>query len=149
MQNDLEYRLFKEELHLASISKRALAFLIDKILLALIVLAAMGDKFDGKNIEGIIAAMNQTLLFTTIVEITYQSIFVKLYGATLGKMILKIRVMTPSTMDNPLWSASLLRASIRFLGETLFYLGFVWAVFDPFKQAWHDKFAKTLVIDVA
>lgn len=149
MQNDLEYRLFKEEIRPAPISKRAFAFIIDKILLSLIVFAAMGDKFEGKTLEGVINALNQTIVFTTLVEITYQAVFTKLYGATLGKMLLKIRVIDSNTMDNPQFASSLLRASVRFLSEALFYLGFVWAFFDPFKQGWHDKFAKTLVVDVA
>ena len=51
---------------------------------------------------------------------------------------------TRSYQEHP----ALLRASMRFLGETLFYLGLVWAFFDPFKQGWHDKLAKTVVIDV-
>ncbi len=147
MQNDLEYRLFKEELRLASIPKRAVAFIIDKILLALIVLAAMGDKFEGKDFEGVIVALNQTLVFTTAVEITYQAIFTMLYGATIGKMLLKVKVVDIQLIDNPSFGAALLRASVKFLGEALFYLGFIWALFDPFKQAWHDKFAKTMVID--
>lgn len=147
MQNDLEYRLFKEELRLAPISKRAFAFVIDKILLSFIVLAAMGDKFTGKDFEGVIIALNQTLVFTTAVEIAYQTIFTTLYGATVGKMLLKIKVADVQMIDNPTFGASLLRASVKFLGEALFYLGFVWAIFDPFRQAWHDKFAKTMVID--
>lgn len=147
MQNDLEYRLFKEELRLASIPKRAVAFIIDKILLALIVLAAMGDKFEGKDFEGVIVALNQTLVFTTAVEITYQAIFTMLYGATIGKMLLKVKVVDIQLIDNPSFGAALLRASVKFLGEALFYIGFIWALFDPFKQAWHDKFAKTMVID--
>ncbi len=149
MENDLEYRLFKEELQLATIKKRTLAFIIDKILLALIVVAAMGNRFEGKDFEGIVIAMNQALLFTTLMEITYQSIFTKLYGATIGKMIVKIRVVDVEMFDNPSWVASFLRASVRFLSETLFYLGFVWALFDPYRQGWHDKFAKTMVIDAA
>ncbi len=147
MQNDLEYRLFKEELRLASIPKRALAFVVDKILLALIVLAAMGNKFDGKDFEGVIVALNQTLVFTTAVEIAYQTIFTMLYGATVGKMIFKVKVVDIQLIDNPSFGAALLRASVKFLGEALFYIGFIWALFDPFKQAWHDKFAKTMVID--
>jgi len=149
MQEDFEYRLFKEELQLASISKRGWAFTVDKILLALIVIAAMGGRFEGKDFEGIVVAINQALLFTTLVEITYQSVFTKLYGATIGKMLLKIRVVDITMLDNPSWAASFLRSSVRFLGETLFYLGFVWALFDPFRQGWHDKFAKTVVLDVA
>jgi uncharacterized RDD family membrane protein YckC len=150
MQNDLEYRLFKEELDLAPISKRAFAFIVDKVLLSLIVLAAMGDKFGGKaSWEQILDAANQTVLFMTIVEVVYQGIFTKLYGATLGKMLFKIRVVDATMLDNPSLAHSFIRASMRVVNEILFYLGFVWAIFDPNKQGWHDKFAKTLVLDVA
>ncbi len=149
MQSGLDYKLYKEEITLAPLSKRALAFVVDKALLALIVVAAMSDRFQGKDIEGVILAINQTFLFTTLLEITYQTVFVALYGATIGKILLKIRVVGADSFDSPIWSSSLLRASVRFFGETLFYLGLVWAFFDPFKQGWHDKFAKTLVINVA
>jgi len=150
MQNDLEYRLFKEELTLAPISKRVLAFIVDTILLVLIVIAAMGDKFAGKNIEQTINAMNQALLFIMLVEIAYHAVFVRLYGATIGKMILKIRVVDINMFANPTWASSVIRASIRFMGETpILCLIFLWAFFDPFRQGWHDKFAKTLVINAA
>lgn len=148
MQKQLEYKLFKEEITLSPVSKRALAFAIDKLLLSFIVFAAMSDKFVGKDIEGVIEALNHTFLFTTILEISYQTVFVAMYGATLGKILLKIRVIDVNTLDRPAWAPALLRASMRFLGETLFYLGLVWAFFDPFKQGWHDKLAKTVVIDV-
>lgn len=147
MQNDLEYRLFKEELKLASIQKRALAFTIDKMLLSLIVFAAMGDKFEGQNIEGVINTLNQAIMFTTIVEIAYQTIFTMMYGATVGKMLLKIRVVDVQMIDNPSFPSALMRSGVRFIGEALFYLGFIWALFDPFRQGWHDKLSKTMVID--
>lgn len=46
------------------------------------------------------------------------------------------------------FSAALLRATVRILSEFLFYIGFVWALFDPYKQTWQDKVAKTLVVNV-
>ncbi|MDD3468161.1 MAG: RDD family protein [Campylobacterales bacterium] len=150
MQNDLEYRLFKEEQSLAPISKRAFAFFVDKLLLSFIVFAAMGDKLpQNASFMQIVEFFNNTLLFTTVVEIAYQGIFTKLYGATLGKMLVKIRVVDIQMLDTPSWAASFLRASVRFFSEALFYLGFVWAIFDPVKQGWHDKFAKTLVLNNA
>jgi uncharacterized RDD family membrane protein YckC len=147
MERDLEYRLYKEELSIAPVSKRVLAFVLDKLLLALIVFAAMGGRFEGKDLQGVVAALNQAIVFTTVVEICYQAIFTKLYGATIGKMLLKIRVVDMELLDNPGWRYSFLRAAVRFLGETLFYLGFLWAFFDKYRQGWHDKAAKTLVLD--
>ncbi len=147
MERDLEYKLYKEELTIAPISKRALAFTLDKLLLALIVFAAMGSRFEGKDLQGVVVALNQAIVFTTVVEIAYQAIFTKLYGASVGKMLLKIRVVDTELLDSPSWGYSFLRAAVRFLGETLFYLGFLWAFFDKHKQGWHDKAAKTLVLD--
>jgi uncharacterized RDD family membrane protein YckC len=150
MQNDLEYRLFREELDLAPISKRAFAFIVDKILLSLIVVAAMGDRFGAEaSWEQMLDAANKTVLFVTVVELVYQGVFVKLYGATLGKMLFKIRVVDATMLDNPSIAHSFIRASMRIVNELLFYLGYVWAIFDPNRQGWHDKFAKTLVLNVA
>lgn len=148
MQNDLSYRLYKEELELSPISKRAIAFLIDKLILAFIVFAAMGDRFDGKDVEGIIIAMNEALLFTTVVEVSYQTLFTKLYGGSIGKILLKIKVVGYDSFGDIGWYASFLRATVRFLSETLFYAGFMWALFVPSRQGWHDLASKTLVIDV-
>ena len=41
----------------------------------------------------------------------------------------------------------MIRAVMRVVSEILFYFGFVVAFFSPLKLTWHDKFAKTLVVD--
>jgi len=51
------------------------------------------------------------------------------------------------TSDNPNFAVSLNRAIFRIISEMIFYLGFLWGMFDPARQTWHDKTAKTLVID--
>ncbi len=71
-----------------------------------------------------------------------------MYGATVGKILLKIKVVSLDELDNPNLMSSFIRAVVRIISEFLLYLGFLWAFFDKARQAWHDKAAKTVVIDV-
>lgn len=147
MREPIDFMLQKEELKLATLKKRSLAYLIDELLLSIIVILAMSSKFDTNNIESFIVAMNQAMLFVLLVKIIYHALFTHYYGATIGKIAVKIRVVSIGLIDNPTLLESLLRASMRTLGESLFYIGLFWAFFDPNRQGWHDKLAKTLVID--
>jgi uncharacterized RDD family membrane protein YckC len=67
------------------------------------------------------------------------------YGQTFGKMALKIRVLNEdgTPLDCP-------KAFLRWLGYFLcdltFYIGYLWAAFDPRKQGLHDKVCKTIVV---
>jgi uncharacterized RDD family membrane protein YckC len=62
-------------------------------------------------------------------------------------MAMKIKVVDHDYFDIPGWSASLIRAIMRVVSEILFYFGFIVAFFSPLRRTWHDKFAKTLVVD--
>jgi len=65
-----------------------------------------------------------------------------------GKLLVKIRVVEMKTLQKPNVVVALNRGVVRVLSEMLFYLGFLWGVLDPLRQAWHDKSAKTVVVDV-
>ena len=83
----------------------------------------------------------------TVIRLIYHTFFIYYYGATLGKKALKIKCINQDK-ENPSFGASLSRALVRFFSEAVFYLGFAWAFFDPLRQTWHDKVAKTLVVNV-
>ena len=70
------------------------------------------------------------------------------YGASIGKIVMKIRVMEVMTLQNPNVLVALNRAVFRVVSEMFFYLGFLWGLMDPARQTWHDKTAKTLVVNV-
>ncbi|MDQ7059804.1 MAG: RDD family protein [Sulfurimonas sp.] len=70
------------------------------------------------------------------------------YGASIGKIVMKIRVIEIKVLNNPNVLVALNRAIFRILSEMLFYLGFLWGMLDPSRQTWHDKTAKTLVVNV-
>jgi len=148
LNEEIENILHREDLTLASSGKRSLAFFIDEMLLSFLLIVALWDSFaSAQTIEELIAVTNSFVIEYIIMKILYQSFFVTQYGATLGKLALKIRVIEIATLDNPNIAHSINRAVFRIISEMLFYLGFLWALFDPARQAWHDKTAKTLVVN--
>ncbi|MDT8339519.1 MAG: RDD family protein [Sulfurimonas sp.] len=148
MNEEINKRLYQEGMTLAPIKKRGMAFFIDEMLLSLLLIIALGDSFfDAKTVEEMIILTNTFVLEYMAVKVVYQAFFVMQYGATLGKIVMKIRVIELGTMQKPNVVVALNRAVVRVISEMMFYLGFVWGVMDPTRQTWHDKSAKTLVVN--
>lgn len=148
MNEEIENLLHRENLKLSSINKRSLAFFIDEILLSLLLMVALWDSFVGaKTTEDIINITNQFVLEYMAMKIFYQAFFVMKYGASLGKIVMKIRVIEIKTLQTPTVISALNRAIFRVISEMFFYLGFLWGMLDPSRQALHDKTAKTLVVN--
>ena len=148
MKEEIAELLNREELTLAQSKKRAMAFFIDEMLLSFLLIIALWDAFSAATtIEEMINLTNTFVLEYMFMKIVYQAFFTMQYGATLGKMAMKIRVIEIRTMANPNVIVSLNRAIFRIISEMLFYLGFLWGMLDPSRQAWHDKTARTLVVD--
>lgn len=145
---EIEKLLHREELQLASISKRASAFFLDELLLSLLLVISLWDAFT--SVENTLELVELSQRFTSeyiLIKIVYQAFFVYMYGATLGKMLMRIRVVELPDLAKPSLASSLNRAVIRIVSEMLFYLGFVWGMMDPLRRTWHDFTAKTLVIE--
>lgn len=66
-------------------------------------------------------------------------------GQTLGNRAMKIRVVKEN--NKPL---DVKTAFIRYIGYWLsgipLFFGFLWVLWDPKKQGWHDKLARTIVV---
>ena len=148
MNEEIENILHREEMRLASTSKRATAFFIDELLLSFVLVLALWESFAAaKDIQEMIELTNMFVLEFLTIKIIYQTFFTMQYGASIGKLIMKIRIIEIATLQNPNVLSALNRAIFRVVSELIFYLGFLWAFFDPMRQAWHDKTAKTLVVD--
>ena len=148
MNEELEQRLHNEGITLADIKKRAMALFIDEMLLSLILIFALWDSFtSAETTEDVIILTNSFVFEYMLMKIVYQAFFVMQYGASLGKMAMKIRVIETKTLQNPNVLVSLNRAIFRVISEMLFYLGFLWGVLNPTRQTWHDLTAKTLVVN--
>ncbi|MCW8894646.1 MAG: RDD family protein [Sulfurimonas sp.] len=149
MNEEIENILHREDMTLAPLKKRAMAFFIDEMLLSLLLIIALGDSFlEAKTVEEMIILTNTFVLEYMAMKIFYQAFFIMQYGASLGKIAMKIRVVEIKTMQTPNVIVALNRAIVRVVSEMLFYLGFVWGLMDPARQTWHDKTAKTLVVNV-
>lgn len=148
MNEEVEEILYREDITLAETKKRAMAFFIDEMLLSFLLIIALWDSFaSAKNMEEIIALTNMFVLEYMAMKIFYQAFFVMQYGASLGKMAMKIRVIEINTLDNPNVLSALNRGIFRVVSEMVFYLGFLWGMLNPTRQTWHDKTAKTLVVN--
>lgn len=148
MNEEIENILHREDITLAPIKKRALAFFIDEMLLSLLLILALGDSFfEAKTVEEMIILTNTFVLEYMAMKIFYQAFFVMQYGATLGKIVMKIRIIEIKTLQTPNVIIALNRSIVRVVSEMLFYLGFLWGLMDPARQTWHDKSAKTLVVN--
>jgi uncharacterized RDD family membrane protein YckC len=79
---------------------------------------------------------------------TYGAVMWKLRGTTIGGIVFDLHVvrMDGRPVD---WSTAIVRALGCFLSLAIAGLGFFWIAFDDSKQAWHDKFAGTVVLRMA
>ena len=148
MDEEIQNILHREGMTLATTIKRAVAFFIDEMLLSFLLIIALGDSFlQAETMEEMIILINTFVLEYMAMKIFYQAFFVMQYGASLGKIAMKIRVVEIDTLQKPNVIVSLNRAIVRVISEMFFYLGFIWGMMDPSEQTWHDKSAKTLVVD--
>lgn len=67
------------------------------------------------------------------------------YGATIGKMVLKLKIVKENG-KRVSYSDALLRELASYLSLFVLGIGFLSIGWDPRKQGWHDKIAKTIVI---
>jgi uncharacterized RDD family membrane protein YckC len=148
MDETIEKALREAGLRLAPLGRRTVAYAIDDMLVSLIFVIMLWDRIAAAQTpEAVAAVVNSVWLFIMMTKIGYHTLFVWQYGASLGKMAMKMRVVEASTLQTPRFFVAFNRAVFRVISEIVFYLGFLWAFFDPARQAWHDKTASTLVVD--
>lgn len=149
MDEKLERNLAREGLSIASSAKRIKAYVIDELLISLIIFVSFWGKFaNEEDIIVIMETINSLFLVIIALKIAYHTMFVYMYGATIGKIATKTILVSYDDFSKPSFMAAFMRSVIRIFSEMLFYFGFIWAFFNDERQTWHDKSAKTIVIDV-
>ena len=142
-------------MNIAPLGKRVIAFGIDEIILAtlftivLLVIdepETMAAVQSRSNLE-VQKIASKFILHYAIIKFLYQAIFVYLYGATLGKLAVKIYCVRAGGGDMDVATAAI-RAAVRLISETIFYMGFLVALFTNSRQSLHDMAAKTLVVEI-
>ena len=144
----VEEKIDNQDLKLASLKVRLRAFIIDDLSITLIVFLLLWDKVslsDG-NLETIILLINEAFFEIIMLKFIYQTFFIWYYGATIGKILSKIKVIDFETYGRVSLLNSAIRSFGRIISESFFYIGFIFANFNEARQTFHDKFGKSLVI---
>jgi len=77
----------------------------------------------------------------------YGAVMWRFRGTTIGGIVFGIKVVRLD--DRPVdWPTAIVRALASFLSLFAAGLGFLWIIWDPERQAWHDKIAGTVVVRV-
>ncbi len=149
MNDEVEQRLSSAGLELASMQKRAVAFLIDELILAFLFLIIIYDQVTAASEpDALVALINSFTLEYLVIKVIYQTFFVYQYSATLGKIFMKIQIVDTQNFQKPIFASVLNRGVFRIISEMIFYLGFVWAFYRKDRKSWHDLTARTLVVNV-
>lgn len=125
---------------------RLMALLLDSLLMTvfggLLALLLFGPTRTGVPMEHSHDALLSSLLQALVVV----GLWTRL-GATPGKLLMNCRVVDAASGQPP----SLGQAVLRYLGYILsalpLGLGFLWVIWDRRRQGWHDKLARTLVVE--
>jgi uncharacterized RDD family membrane protein YckC len=80
-----------------------------------------------------------------LIQVAYQTFFLGKFGATPGKMVAKLRVVTAE--GGPLsYGRAMGRAFAELLSGMICYIGYFMVLFDSQKRALHDRICNTRVI---
>jgi len=86
-----------------------------------------------------------------IISALYFVLLTANYGGTLGKMALGIKVvredMSPVTYREAIIREFVVKHVLYLPFAFISWLGVIWIAFDERKQGWHDKIAKTYVVE--
>lgn len=85
-------------------------------------------------------------LLALIIDWLYSVVLIGRYGATLGKMALKLKVVGKNFEKIGYGKAALREIVGKIVSSLVFCLGYLWVAWDAKKQGFHDKIAGTYVI---
>ncbi|MFA7083660.1 MAG: RDD family protein [Arcobacteraceae bacterium] len=135
-------------LELASMRSRIKAFVIDDILITLVFILLYWKNFtQTDDMTVMLTIMNEGVYQILLIKFIYQGFFIWYYGATLGKIFAKIRVIDYNHFGRVSFFSAFMRSFFRLFSEMFFYIGFVFAFFNDSKQTMQDKLARTLVVN--
>ena len=82
----------------------------------------------------------------TIFFIVYEALLIAYWnGQTIGKKAMGIRVVSAGGAPVPVGMA-FARAVMKIVSGMVLLLGYLWMLWDPNRQTWHDKVAQTYVV---
>ena len=111
--------------------------------LIVIVVVSSGQSFGVGDFLG----MFLSFAILPAVLMGYWIVFTAIWGQTLGKMALGIKVVDREGRPPGLWKAFLREVVGKLLSGVVIYIGYIWVAFDGEKRGWHDHIAGTYVVN--
>ena len=139
-----------DNLQLASMRSRALGYVIDDFLVTIIIMMIFWEDIISvsQDMDALMYLLKAELAFPLIMlKVIYQTFFVWYYGATIGKIVVKIRVIDANEWGRVSIFSSFLRAVGRIFSEMFFYIGFLIGFFNNGRKTFHDITGRTLVVN--
>ncbi len=122
---------------------RWVAFTIDNALFAFVTIVLL---FPFPNFEDPIPIGIYRAVITVAIVAATIAMWVKYDGATPGKKLMKIKIVDADTLESIDAKTGVKRYLGYILSSVMLLIGFAMVLFTEKKQAFHDKFAKTLVV---
>lgn len=161
MDDFIKERLEKEDKKIASVKRRFLAYFIDYVICFILIFVIYSNLISEDTINKLrlaiqeqdIELFNSILIpyinFLLITRFSYLLLFFYLYGATLGNIITKTKIISYENFDSPNFLASLYRAIVFmicdiFLNGVLFLSIFL----NKTNRNFADVASKSVVIEV-
>lgn len=123
----------------AGVWPRFVALIIDGIVLG-VVGGLVGAIFGETPGQGGVGAG-----VAALVGLVYFSYTLSRWGQTLGGKAMGVTVVDASG-NRPGVGTALIRTLVAYVSGAVFSLGYLWALWDPRKQTWHDKVAGTFAV---
>jgi uncharacterized RDD family membrane protein YckC len=146
------YSVEEATVRVIGFGRRLAAVIIDVILLGfftfviVIGLSLLAWLYGSFQPYGDIPFTNLFILLGFIISVAYYVGSWTKSGQTLGKSVLNIKVIGADGASLS-WGQAFLRYIGYIVSGLIFSIGFIWVSFDQKRQGWHDKIARTYVID--
>lgn len=130
---------------------RFAAVFLDRIILwvvsrALVMAVGLGTFRTNRNpSSGDLVLLLLVMLMVMAIAVSYETVMVAKYGATLGKMACKIKVVTADG-GRVGYPRALGRYFAKILSSIICLIGYIMAAFDDQKRALHDRICDTRVV---
>lgn len=121
------------------------------------ICAGFGERLVAALIDGVILLIPNVIfyqlvgglpgnLIAIIIDAAYAIYFWTESGSTPGKSVMGLRVVKADGGDLLDVSGAITRYVGQIISAVALLLGYLWVIWDPKHEAWHDKIAKTKVI---
>ena len=118
----------------------------DARVLAGVEYASFGRRLAGYLIYvGMLLIIDVISVFSIVISFGYV-VLLNANGGTLGKRMLDMRLQNRETGENIGVGMAVIRYFVALVSGLAILIGYLWSIWDPNKQTWHDKAAGSVVV---